>query len=84
MIKSAAVLIIFFLFINCDNKESLEKHEDAAQWFAQYQADIADAERVDRNSVTQQFATPRGRSQLRANYDLDPFVGGPPGAYYGG
>ncbi len=28
MIKSAAVLIIFFLFINCDNKEALEKQSN--------------------------------------------------------
>lgn len=65
--------------------KSIEKHEDAAQWFAEYQMLVRDAKRVDRDSAVDSTATPRGQSQgytrgnvVPGDYWLNPFYKGVP------
>jgi hypothetical protein len=54
--------------------KSIEKHEDAQQWLADYTIQISDAKRVDRSSAIQNLATPRGSQSIGPDYWVDPFV----------
>ncbi len=55
--------------------KSLQMHEDANLWFADYRGAIADAKKMDRasavNTIAEQYGQPRG---VRSNYHLDPFI----------
>lgn len=64
--------------------KSLEKHEDAAMWFGDYQTHLRDAKQVDRDSVVEQIPTPRGSggSVLPGDYHLNPFIRSVPGYPY--
>ncbi len=55
--------------------KSMQQHEDAVAWFADYREAIKDAKNMDHDpSVTHQ-GTPRGEGRpIRANYNLDPFI----------
>lgn len=55
--------------------KSVQMHEDAIVWFADYREAIKDAKRMDTSSAIQRKATPRGYGQaIQSNYNLDPFV----------
>ena len=55
--------------------KSLQQHEDAVTWFADYREAIKDAKNMDHDSATVLQGTPRGEGRaIRSNYDLDPFV----------
>ena len=55
--------------------KSLQMHEDAVQWFADYREAVKDAKQMDKSSAIEQKATPRGQGvPIRSNYWLDPWV----------
>ena len=59
--------------------KSLQMHEDAVLWFADYKEQIKDAKTMDRSSAVQIIATQRGEGRpIQSNYDLNPFIKGPP------
>lgn len=54
--------------------KSLQMHEDAALWFADYREALKDAKMMDKSGVVQQQGTPRGEGKpIQANYWLNPF-----------
>jgi hypothetical protein len=54
---------------------SIEKHEDANQWFADYQMHLRDAKEMDRSSAVMMGAQTRGmKSYLPEIAWLDPFI----------
>lgn len=59
--------------------KSIEAHEDAQQWIADYALLIRDAKNVDRTSAIQRVATARGIGDpVPQDYWIDPFVKGVP------
>ncbi len=55
--------------------KSMQQHEDAVAWFADYREAIKDAKNMDHDSAVTIQATPLGQGRgIRSNYDLDPFV----------
>ena len=55
--------------------KSLQMHEDAIQWFADYREAVKDAKQMDKSSAVESKATIRGGgSPIQANYDLNPFI----------
>jgi hypothetical protein len=59
--------------------KSLQQHEDAVQWFADFTAALKDAKAMDRHSAIEKQATPRGMGKpVHEDYYIDPFVKEPP------
>lgn len=55
--------------------KSLQQHEDANLWFADYQELLMDAKRMDRSSAVRHVAMPRGTGEpVPGDFWLDPFV----------
>ena len=55
--------------------KSLQMHEDAIVWFADYREMIRDAKKMDHDSVVTHQGTPRGQGRpIAGNYYLDPFI----------
>lgn len=54
--------------------KSLQQHEDAALWFADYKEVLKDAKKMDHSPAVTRIADQRGRGEpVRSNYWLDPF-----------
>lgn len=55
--------------------KSVQMHEDAVQWFADYKEALKTAKAMDRHSAVQQRATPRGMgSPVPEDYWVNPFI----------
>ena len=61
--------------------KSLQQHEDAVMWFADYKESLKNAKDMDRSSAVELHGVPRGMgSPVPTEYWLDPFLRRP---YYG-
>ncbi|MEK0324560.1 MAG: hypothetical protein QQN63_02555 [Nitrosopumilus sp.] len=55
--------------------KSLQQHEDAVAWFADYKESIMNAKAMDRSSAVEHVGTPRGEGgSIKSDYWIDPFV----------
>ena len=55
--------------------KSIQQHEDAVAWFADFTAALQDAKTMDRHSAIERQATPRGMGRpVSEDYYIDPFV----------